>query len=316
MKKFIAIAPAKINLQLKVYPIVPKETHHEVETVMQTLTLHDKLTFFIPENEGDFKEIENKRTRKINDAWGIKETQSSTFTKNNLSISILIDDRTGQNMKIPVDANLITKSLISAAKTSQTANSTHIEVFLEKNIPAQAGLGGGSSDAAAALVVAKQLFSINENQLTEIASELGADVPFFLTGGRTKMCGTGSTVAKKMTSLKKPVVVVKPHAGINTKQCYCTFDENHETMLPQGEFSLQNDLQHSAISLCSEIASALCLLEKHCNHENVLMTGSGSACFGICDTFKQASNIAALAIQNDLWAHACSCANIKATLID
>ena len=375
MKKFSAIAPAKINLTLKVAPLAEGETKHQVETVMQTVTLHDTLFVSIPENEADELEVVNKRNRKINDAYGIKESGVQTFKDGNLEVSIVIDDLTGQNLKISGEDNLVTKAFCACAKKANLSEELHIEVLLEKNIPAQAGLGGGSSDAAAALAISKELFGLSDNDVAEIAAELGSDIAFFLNGGRAKMSGDGSITSETLDSLKCPVLLVRPNTGVSTSECYAKFDTLTATLIgdgdicsaslarsgklnaanepelhlrPASEFrspeaseipfrpnllaqsrvrsrsfnqedsettiELQNDLQEAAVSLCPEIGDVLDLLNKNCGSENVLLCGSGSCCFGICESFDQARKLASLASQQGYWSRACSCINLKATL--
>ena len=313
MQKFTAIAPAKINLQLRVFPKAKNEEFHKVENVMQTLTLHDKLTFLIPESDEDFEQIRSMRNRKINDAYGVKDAEALTFEKNSFSVTILVDDKTGQNLQILPQENLITKALLACVPEGRNV---HVEVFVEKNIPAQAGLGGGSSDAAATLQMAKKLFSIADEEALNIAGELGSDVPFFLTGGRATMSHTGATLAETLPSLKNPVVLVKPDVGVNTAACYEQYDTTRNTAKPTGQFGLLNDLQEPACVLEPAISDTLNMLKNACNPANVLMTGSGSCCYAICETFEQARKVATLATSAGFWARACSCANVKASLID
>lgn len=313
MLKFTAIAPAKINLHLRVFPKSEGEKFHSVENIMQTLTLHDKLTFLVPENDEDFEQVRSIRNRKINDCYGIKEANAQHYEKDDLSVSLLVDDHTDQNLQIPIDRNLITRALQASFNRTQK---THVEVLLKKNIPAQGGLAGGSSDAAATLQMAKKCWGVNDGKIARIAACLGSDVPYFLTGGRAKMLETGTELAEKLPSLKSPVVLVKPESGVSTKECYAKFDEMQNKALPKGEFGLLNDLQKPACSMEPSIRTTIKLLEENCEPENVLMSGSGSACFAICDTFEQARNVTTIATKEGLWARACSCANVKASLID
>ena len=313
MITYTAIAPAKINLQLRVFPKLETQDFHKVENTMQTLSLHDKLTFLVPESDDDFKHILSVRNRKINDCYGIKDACALTCENGGLSVTILTDDRTGQNLQIPVEDNLITKALLATANLNEKL---HVEVFVEKNIPAQAGLGGGSSDAAATLQMTKEFFGHSEEETTSIATQLGSDVPYFLTGGRVKMSDTGTTLTETFPSLKNPVVLIKPECGVSTKDCYEKFDAMQNSTEPKGQFSLLNDLQNPACCLQTDISDTLQFLEENCAPENVLMTGSGSCCFAICDTFDQARKIATIATRKGYWARGCSCANIKASLID
>ena len=316
MKTFVAIAPAKINLSLSVKKKEQYQCFHDVENVMQTLSLHDKLTFLVPENEQGEKEIESRRNRRINDVFGIKEAPFSTFSKGGLSVSVLIDDHTGQNLKIDAEDNLVTRAILKSAEVANCSRSIQVEVWVDKNIPAQAGLGGGSSDAAATLCVAKELFNLSDVEVIEISESMGADVPFFLAGGRCKMNGNGSNLAEKLTSIKKPIVLIKPPSGVSTKACYEKFDVISENASAKGEFNIKNDLEKPACSLCPEIEDVLDFLKNECDAENVLMSGSGSACYAICSTFEEARHVATLATKNNWWSRACSCVDIKASILD
>ena len=316
MRTFTAIAPAKINLSLAVKEKVPSKNFHEVENVMQTLSLHDKLTFLVPENEQDEKEIESKRNRKINDVFGIKEAFFSTCSNKNISVSILIDDHTGQNLKIDAKENLVTQAILTCAEIANLPDAIQIEVWIDKNIPAQAGLGGGSSDSASTLVFVKSFFGLSDEQVLDVAKSLGADVPFFLEGGRAKMTGSGANLSENLTSFKNPVVIVKPNAGVSTKECYNKFDEMPENLPLKGKFHLKNNLEKPACALCPEISEVLEFLKSACKKEDVLMSGSGSACFAICDSFEHARKVATLATKNCWWARACSCVDLKASLLD
>lgn len=316
MKTFTAIAPAKINLFIDVKEKKPDQNFHEVENVMQTLTLHDKLTFLIPENEQDRKEIDSRRNRKINDFFGIKEACFSTCSNDNCDVSILIDDHTGQHLKIDAEDNLITKAILKSAKVANFSDNVQVEVWVDKNIPAKAGLGGGSSDAAATLVFTRLLFKLNDEQVFDGAKSLGADVPFFLEGGHAKMAGNGANLAENLPSLKNPIVLVKPSSGVSTKECYDRFDEMTENVPPKGEFHLKNDLEKPACALCPEIEEVLEFLKSECEPTNVLMSGSGSACFAICNSFEKARKVATLATRHSWWARSCSCVDLRSTLLD
>ena len=315
MKNFTAIAPAKINLQLKVFPINKGQTFHELENVMQTISLHDKLTFKIPESDEDLKKATNERNRKINDAFGIKEIQHETIELGNATVSILIDDKTGQNIKIGIEDNLITKAILKSLEVKDLGNKTHFEIILEKNIPAQAGLGGGSTDAAATILFMQKILNLSDDQVREIAGEIGCDVAFFLIGGKVKLVGRGEIVADIQESLKTPIVIAKPEGGVSTKQCYQTFDEMPHNTKEKGKFSLVNDLSIPACTINSDIEKVLACLEGVCENENVLMTGSGSACFGMCDSFDEARRACGQAKLNGFWSRACSCTSLKASLI-
>lgn len=320
MKRFSAIAPAKINLSLHVSRKNETDEKHAVETILQTITLHDTLNVSVPENEKDTQEVINKRNRKINDAYGIKESTAQIIKCENIEVCIVVDDLTGQNIKIPISENLVQKAFIACAKKANFKDEMHIEVLLEKNIPVQAGLGGGSSDAAAALIISKELFDLSDEDITEVAKELGSDVVFFLKGGCALMSGDGSIFSKELRSKKMPMVLVRPEAGISTAEAYQKFDEldlpgsTYVATSTQEEMCLHNDLQPVAREMCPAVTDVLKLLSEAVGEDNTLLCGSGSTCFAICKSFEQSRKIASVAQENGYWTRACSCVNMRATI--
>ena len=97
-----------------------------------------------------------------------------------------------------------------------------VKIILKKNIPAGAGLGGGSSDAAATILALNKYWNLNlsKKELEEFASTIGADVPFFLTGGTAKIEGIGDIVKKLKVNNKYYFVLVKPDFGVSTVEAY------------------------------------------------------------------------------------------------
>lgn len=174
-----------------------------------------------------------------------------------------------------------------------------------KKTPSQAGLGGGSSDAAAVLMILQQHFGnpLSEEALVEVSSRLGADVPFFLKGGTCICEGIGEIVTELPELSGLNLILVKPSVGVGTKECYelsdkspACFDEEGykerineifgdekkspleriKAALPE----LTNDLQEPAIKIAPVIAD---LIEAVAETGSVYtaMTGSGSCVFGI-----------------------------------
>ena len=174
-----------------------------------------------------------------------------------------------------------------------------------KNVPSQAGLGGGSSDAAAVLEILQQHFEypLDDEQLLAISSKLGADVPFFLTGGTCICEGVGQIVTKLPDLAGVNVLLVKPSVGVSTQECYALSDEEpavfdeaayKETMnsvfnderkrpldrIKEAAADLTNDLQAPAIKLAPVVADLIETI-KETGAVYTAMTGSGSCVFGI-----------------------------------
>ncbi|MEO5795542.1 MAG: 4-(cytidine 5'-diphospho)-2-C-methyl-D-erythritol kinase [Rhodoferax sp.] len=177
--------------------------------------------------------------------------------------------------------------VLRAARALQTATGTplgaHIGVF--KNIPAQAGMGGGSSDAASTLLALNRLWKLNMPlaQLQTIGLQLGADVPFFLGGSNAWIEGIG----EKITPISLPparFAVVKPPEGLDTKLIFASKDLKRDSdsaiiagFAAQPYYFGTNDLQPVAQNLCPAVNQALEWLGG--KGLNARMTGSGSAVF-------------------------------------
>lgn len=315
MKTIRAFAPAKINLNLEVGNLNKTSGKHEVKNLMQTLTLHDNIEFIVGSSSEDINQILKIRHSYQNTFFGIKEPKTQEVSYRNLSLAITTNDLTTQNFYVEANDNLIVKTIFSVCDSLKVDDNLHIEIFLEKNIPSQAGLGGGSADAAATLLSCPLIFMLDKKDfdLNKIARKLGSDIFYLTIGGLALMEGDGSILKKTYPSLKEPIVLIKPKCGVSTSQCYDKFDNLLKKDHPKGDFKLANDLILPAQELCNEIGKALSFLKNNTKQpDNVSMTGSGSACFAITDGFVNAQKIATKAKQADFWARACSCSQIGA----
>lgn len=251
---------AKINLSLRVLGKRP-DGYHEIQTVLQTISLHDTLRFTVTDAP---------------------------------HIVLARDDR-----RVPSGAeNLVCRA--AAALQRQFRSRQGAYIVLEKKIPTEAGLGGGSSDAAMTLLALAHLWQMRatEDDLLEIAGSLGADVPFFLRGGTALGTGIGKHVNALSDAGDKFLLVIKPNAGISTAAAYQALNApsltsaEAKTILSSsqgGEFfdnrdsnALQNDFEAVAFGLEPEIARAKASLIR-AGAGAALLAGSGSAVFGIFD---------------------------------
>lgn len=177
--------------------------------------------------------------------------------------------------------------IMRAAKALQAASGTHLgaHIGVEKRLPAQAGMGGGSSDAASTLLALNRLWKLGMSleQLTAIGLALGADVPFFLCGRNAWVEGIGDQI----TPLDLPrgeVLVAKPKAGLETRAIFSDpalkRDSIPATISGFAAYPIgfgRNDLQPVAEKLCPGVARALEWLASLGLQGR--MTGSGSAVF-------------------------------------
>lgn len=203
------------------------------------------------------------------------------------------------NQTLPTD-DLTTK----AARVLQQATgcSFGVHIGIEKNVPAQAGMGGGSSDAASTLLALNRLWKLNLSieSLIAIGLRLGADIPFFLGGRNAWVEGIGDKITPLDLSTTR-YVVVKPKAGLDTHMIFSDPDLKRDTE-PATIVGLvgnvfgdnltcgQNDLQAVAQKLCPGIGHALNWLESI--GLNGRMTGSGSAVFArVPDELSQPENL-------------------------
>jgi len=186
---------------------------------------------------------------------------------------------------LPAD-DLVVRAARALQQHSQCPLGVHIGVA--KSVPAQAGMGGGSSDAASTLLALNRLWKLNLSvqTLSRIGLALGADVPFFLGGHHAWVEGIG----EKITPIELPharFAVVKPEAGLDTARIFSdpALKRDSKTAIISGfaadafgKFDFgRNDLQAVAQKLCPGVNQALEWLQSQGLHGR--MTGSGSAVF-------------------------------------
>jgi 4-diphosphocytidyl-2-C-methyl-D-erythritol kinase len=193
-------------------------------------------------------------------------------------------EREDLNVVLPAD-----DLVIRAAQSLQRASGTNLgaHIAIEKHIPAQAGMGGGSSDAATTLLALNRLWGLNWplSKLMPLGLALGADVPFFLGGHNAWIEGIG----EQITPIDVPAArfaVLKPNAGLETAKIFRAPELQRATeTATMPVFAVdpygfgRNDLQPVAQALCPEITEALQWLGSH--GLSPRMTGSGSAVFAL-----------------------------------
>lgn len=274
----ITVRPsAKINLTLRVGPVRP-DGFHDVRTLMQNIGLTD--TLVVSERRGQFA----LQTR----APGVPADET----------------------------NLVWKAAralwLAAGKTGEPRDA---HVRLDKAIPHEAGLGGGSADAAGALVALNELwdFKLPPKALLRIAGTLGSDVPFFLIGGTAVGAGRGDELYPVDDADRLGVVVIKPSFGVPTKDAYRWLDEDRAAGLnepatarsrevhlgwPTDPLVIANDLEAPVARRHPEIAEIIEACYR-AGAQVAAMTGSGSAVFGLFN--EQTAPKAARTIQRPGW---------------
>ncbi len=233
---------------------------------------------------------------------------------------------------IPVADNLAFKAIDALAHEIGYVKPVAIDIRIEKNIPLQAGLGGGSADAAAALIGAAHFWGVDPSgpTLERVASSLGADVAFFLKGGCGLFTGIGERCERMLDPRKDAVLLVKPAAGAPTKAVYEAFDQ-HPCPVPAEmiarasdalvarDVPLFNNLTSASESCLPELGGIIQWLKAQigddASDERVLLSGSGSAVFAICASADEAVRLAAEAGKRGLWARATSFSPLRAVMI-
>jgi 4-diphosphocytidyl-2-C-methyl-D-erythritol kinase len=251
---------AKINWTLHVLGRRPDE-YHELHTVFQTVTLHDDLHLSVRADE---------RIEIQCDAPGI-----------------------------PVDeSNLVYRA--AAALRDRYGVRKGVTISLEKRIPAGGGLGGGSSNAATALLGLAHLWRVaaTGRELAKLGARLGADVPFFFTGGTAEGRGLGDEISPLADVAETHLVVVTPPVEVLTGEAYKALsapaltkasgniilsisraDAQFPDLLP---YHLHNDFERVVLRLEPEIERARNALMR-AGARGSLLAGSGASVFGIFD---------------------------------
>jgi len=169
-----------------------------------------------------------------------------------------------------------------------------VRVRLEKNLPVASGIGGGSADAAAMLRALLRITaaSLSENDITSLATGLGADVPVCFRGQPCLMEGIGEKISVLTEQLPPALVLVNPLVPCSTAEVFKAMGLKVGEMRPAPtRAQWRNDMTAAAIQTQPQISNVLSALHKTTLFP-VLMSGSGATCFGIARDFAEAENVA------------------------
>ena len=275
------LAPAKLNLFLEITE-KRRDGFHELDMLMVPISLYDTLTFKLRRDD---------------------------------AITLSSCCAVGNKITLPTSANnLVTRAVkllrqrIESVRSSTTSG---LDICLFKRIPAAAGLGGGSSDAAAALVAANYLWQagLSAAELSELALQIGSDVPFFLFGSAARCTGRGELLTPLNIPAALDVVLIKPRAGLATAEVFADYATYQGASVDDrvavddileacargraqeiGKW-LHNRLVDSALRLQPELQPLQTELLA-LGLPGVQMTGSGSTFYLLCRHARQARNIA------------------------
>ena len=254
MEKISVIAPAKLNLSLDVTGL-NENNYHTLDMVMQTVSVYERLTI----------------TKK---AEGISLSSNAKYIP------------TGEK-------NVAYKA--AQVFFERTGTDGGCEIYIKKSVPIKAGMAGGSADAAGVLVGLNELYGtgLSTQQLREIGSHIGSDVPFMVIGGTKRVQGVGDIILPAPTLPRCRFVVCMPSKGVSTPVAFSNYDTlGHKTIVQTDRLIdaiqkedvtlmaslMANDLEEAAGSPDTPlIRKALIEL----GALGSIMTGSGAAVFGV-----------------------------------
>lgn len=204
------------------------------------------------------------------------------------------------------DLNVSDNLVLRAARSLQNAVDCKAgaSLTLSKRLPVGAGMGGGSADAAAALIGLNRLWNANcdAETLASVGLSVGADVPFLLTGGFARVGGIGESIRSLPAPASVPLVILQPAKPLSTPDVFSAYDrltsvrhpntDQAQSALTAGNLaavaaSAGNVLQQAVESGQPQIEEALAALEA-CGAAYATMTGSGSAVFGAFENENEA----------------------------
>jgi 4-diphosphocytidyl-2-C-methyl-D-erythritol kinase len=271
---------------------------HDIDTVFQTVSLADLVRL---EGPRDDISIEVSVAPTAADGELTRGTPARPGDAKRPAMPVANDDARA----VPADAtNLAARA---AALISERTGCPGVAIRLTKRGPVAAGLGGGSSDAAAVLAGVNALYSLgmSASDLRELALALGSDVPFLVEGGTARSLGRGEKL-ERLAPLSAWFVLATPAAGVTAKEgyararigltrsselirlsCSAIQEEDIEALAA----SLVNDLEAGVVSFCPDVASARSALEE-AGALGVVMSGSGPTVLGLARNEEHARGMA------------------------
>ena len=253
-KYYSIIAPAKLNLNLFVNGRY-KNGLHLLDSDICFLELSDKIFF--------------------------KFNEYDTFLQNKANISLQVNTK----------SNLILESLNAFRKL--TGWDKRFQIYLDKKIPIGAGLGGGSANAAATLILLRKLYNdensfqkLSLSSLYQIGRTLGSDIPSCLESKDLKLRGTGNKISRIKIPNNYFFLIINPNINLSTSDVFKHFsflpnEQERKNYIFFENIKIYNSLLSSAIHLAPSISNILLFLKNIPNIVAYGMTGSGSSCFGI-----------------------------------
>lgn len=232
-----AVAPGKVNMSLRVGPR-RDDGYHDVATLYFAVSLHEEVT----------------AAPRRDSAITVSLSERSAFTEVQQQVQ-------GETVtaSIPLDERNLAHQ--AAQKLRERLGITSgVDLTITKNVPVAGGMGGGSADAAAALVACSALWGagLSKEQLAEVGAELGADVPFAILGGAAVGQGVGDELSPLLTRGELHLVIVPANTGLSTPEIYQELDTmREEAGVTAEEPELDADLVRAVCTADAEMVATL-----------------------------------------------------------
>ena len=270
-------AKAKINLFLEITGRLPNG-YHTISTVMQEISLCDYVTLTKTENQ---------------------------------NITITSDSDT-----MPLDQRNIAYKCAAAFFEKAGIVNQGISIHIEKNIPMEAGLAGGSTDGAAVLKGLNEMFGhpFTVEELCSIGAKIGADIPFCILGGTVLCEGIGEIMTPIAPLPPCYILIAKGKEGVSTKWAYEQFDimEDREIrdnpmpdLLKKGDINEICKGVYNCFELLVPSVEEIKDIMNHCGALGSMMSGSGTAVFGIFDSAQKMTFAANLLKEKNILVYCC-----------
>ena len=267
MNRYKIFSNAKINIGLNVFQ-KEDDGYHNIDSIMAPIDLSDEMDITFYSELGDLKiECSNKN--------------------------------------IPTDEKNILFKTYKVFFEESKKEKEKIDIILKKNIPSEAGLGGGSSNAGFFLKLLNEHYGniYNEKELENLAMKIGSDVPFFIKNKTARIGGKGNKIELVENNLKDSIILIKPiNFGVSTKEAYNSFDNLKEVKyadfdkiiesLKEGnrialENNIENSLEQGILETDINIKMLKVTLSSVISGKKFFMSGSGSTYYSFVTEFEK-----------------------------
>ncbi|WP_120003161.1 4-(cytidine 5'-diphospho)-2-C-methyl-D-erythritol kinase [Nesterenkonia muleiensis] len=248
-----AVAPGKVNLSLRVGPL-RADGYHNVATLYYAVSLYEEVVA-TPRQDGAITVQLSERSA----FTAVEHTDPESGEK--VTAQIPLDERNlAHRAAVLLRETLQERDAVTLSFPGAERSTYGVDLTITKNVPIAGGMGGGSADAAAALVACSALWEagLTKEQLAELGSQLGADVPFAILGGAAVGQGAGENLSPLLTRGELHLVIVPATTGLSTPEVYRKLDAmRHQAGLFAEEPELDQDLVRAACTGEAELVATL-----------------------------------------------------------